>query len=224
MISVVIPTLNAAAHLPRSLPPLVDGVLGCLVREVIVSDCGSTDATIEIANEAGCVVVVGPRGRGAQLIAGADVARAPWLLFLHADTALGPGWVDEVRTVISQGDEKAAYFHFATDHKDRRAQRLAFWVDVRCTVLALPYGDQGLLISRRLYDAVGGYAAYPLMEDVDLVRRLGRDRLQKLRTPAATSVARHVRDGYLKRSAKNLLLLTRFLLGEDPHRLAQRYE
>ncbi len=224
MISVVIPTLNAAAYLQRSLPPLFDGVLGGVVREVIVTDGGSTDATAKIADAAGCVFIQGPAGRGAQLIAGAGMARSPWMLFLHADTALAHGWTEEVRGFIRCHDGRAGYFRFCPDQDDHRARRLAFWVNLRCRVLALPYGDQGLLISRRLYDEVGGYAPHPLMEDVDLVRRLGRHRLAALRTAARTSVARHVRDGYGRRSAKNLWLLIQFLLGASPRDLARRYE
>ncbi len=100
MISVVIPTLDAAAHFPRALAPLVSGAMGGLVKQVIVSDGGSRDETLAIAEAAGCDIVVSERGRAKQLIAGAAVARAPWLLFLHADTSLSAGWADEAQAFV----------------------------------------------------------------------------------------------------------------------------
>lgn len=224
MISVIIPTLNAAGHLPRSLPPLVVGVLDGLVREVIVSDGGSRDATLEMADAAGCEIVTGEKGRGAQLIRGAQNARGAWLLFLHADTALAPGWTSDARAFMQSHPNKAGYFRFAGDEDSAAARRLAFWVGVRCAVFALPYGDQGLLLSRRLYEEVGGFRALRLMEDLDLVRRLGRRRLIGLKTAAMTSLEKHRRDGFSRRSAKNLWLAAQFLMGADPDRLARHYE
>src|SRR5919199_13336 len=186
MISVVIPTLDAEATLVASLAPLVSGVAEGLVREAVVADGGSTDATREIADAAGCRVVSAARGRGAQLAAGAAVARWPWLLFLHADTVLEEGWRREARSFIEradrQGGEAAASFAFALDDFGARARWLEAMVAARCKLLGLPYGDQGLLISRRLYDRLRGFRPLPLMEDVDLVRRIGRRRLTLLRT------------------------------------------
>jgi rSAM/selenodomain-associated transferase 2 len=226
MISVVIPTLNAQAHLPRSLPPLVDGVVAGLVREVIVSDGGSTDATVQTAEAAGCEVIVGPAGRGPQLIAGANRARGDWILFLHADTALDAPWVREAKQAIeaSGASERAAAFRFALDDSSARARHLEWWVGVRCGLAKLPYGDQALLISRKLYDSIGGFRAIPLMEDVDLVRRLGARRVLMLKTKAVTSAARFQKDGYSRRSLLNLVLLARFLMGADPAKLARAYD
>jgi rSAM/selenodomain-associated transferase 2 len=224
MISVVMPTLDAAPHLARSLPPLVSAVADGVVRELIVSDGGSTDATLAIAEDVGARIVAGPKGRGRQLIAGAAAARGAWLLFLHADTALGDGWADEALRFMRGDVMRAAAFRFAFDDDAPAARRAAWWVDLRCRLLALPYGDQGLLISRALYDAIGGYADLPLMEDVDIVRRIGRARLALLRTPAVTSAEKYRRDGYGRRARRNLLLLTRYLLGADPAALARRYD
>lgn len=224
MISVIIPTFNAEATLARALQPLVDGVLEGVVREVIVADGGSADATTTIADDAGCVVVRSEKGRGRQLIAGAAAARGSWLLFLHADTVLNATWVAPVKSFIRAGEGKAAYFRFAGDDDSAAARRLEFWVRARCAVFALPYGDQGLVIARSLYEAVGGFRPLDLMEDVDLVRRLGRARLQALACDAVTSFAKFKRDGYLRRSSQNLWLLARFLLGADPAQLARRYD
>lgn len=224
VISVVIPTLNAAAHLQRSLPPLVTGVAETLVREVVISDGGSTDATLAIADAAGAEIVTGPAGRGVQLIAGAAVARSEWLLFLHADTALGPGWIEETKAFIQRSGARAAAYRFAFDDVSPASRRVEFWVGVRCAVLRLPYGDQGLLISRAFYNQLGGYRPLPLMEDVDLVRRIGRERLTILKSAAVTSAEKYLRDGHWRRSTRNLWLLARYLGGADPVDLAKRYD
>jgi rSAM/selenodomain-associated transferase 2 len=225
MLSVIIPTLNAADGLVRALPPLVEGVTAGLVRELIVSDGGSTDDTLAIVEAAGARVVTGARGRGRQLAGGAAAARGDWLLFLHADTALEERWADEARAFMAAtGDgERAAAFRFALDDRSRPARRANFWVGVRCATLKLPYGDQGLLISRAFYDRLGGFADLPLMEDVDLVRRIGPRRIVVLKSRAVTSASKYVRDGYWRRTTRNMLLVSRYLLGADPADLAKRY-
>jgi rSAM/selenodomain-associated transferase 2 len=226
MLSVVIPTLNAQSTLPFCLSPLVAGAMAGLVREVIVSDGGSTDATLAIAEEAGCRLVGGPKGRGLQLRAGADAARGDWLLFLHADSVLDAGWIPETQAFIARQPDHsaAAAFTFAFDEDVPAARRAAFWVGVRCALFRLPYGDQGLLISRRHYDGLGGYRPIALMEDVDIVRRIGRARLALLRTRLVTSAEKYRRTGYTRRALRNLGLVMRFYLGADPARLARLYD
>lgn len=226
MISVVIPTLNAERTLAATLAPLVPASMVGLVTQVIVSDGGSEDLTRTIAEETGADVLVGPKGRGAQLKAGAAIARAPFLLFLHADTVLAPGWQDEVAAFVrsTRATTQAAAFRFALDATEPMARIVETWVRIRTDWLSMPYGDQGLLIARALYDEIGGYREFPLMEDVDIVRRLGGARLHAFRAEALTSAERYRRSGYLRRGARNLVLLTRFLLGASPHDLARAYE
>jgi rSAM/selenodomain-associated transferase 2 len=226
MISVVIPTLNAARSLPRALAPLVDGVAHGLVKQVVVTDGGSTDETLEIADAAGCDIVVGAPGRAKQLRAGAAAAKGRWLLFLHADTALGQGWIAESERFTSErgARRRAAAFRLAFDDASPAARRVLFWARLRARVLKLPYGDQGLLISRFLYDALGGYHDMPIMEDVDLVRRIGAKRLTLLRAEAITSAEKYRRDGFDRRAWRNLVLTARYLLGADPVELAKSYD
>ncbi len=224
MISVVIPTFDVERTLTRTLAGLLEAAMAGLVRDVVVADGGSSDRTLEIADEAGCEVVRAPRGRGTQLRAGADRARGPWLLFLHADTVLEPGWEGEAMAFMREaGDEGAAAFRFGLDDRRAAARRVEFFVGLRNRLLALPYGDQGLLISKALYDRLGGYADLPLMEDVDLVRRIGRARLSVLKARAVTSAARYRRDGYLLRPMRNLSILSLYALGVSPRTLARLY-
>jgi hypothetical protein len=158
-----------------------------------------------------------------QLRAGAAAANAPWLLFLHADTCLAPGWAAEAAAFMADDPGRAGYFRMRLDDEAAAARRLERVVAWRSRVLGLPYGDQGLLISAALYRQLGGHAAIPLMEDVDLARRLGRGRLRALGSAAVTSAARY-RRGYLRRSCRNLALLALYFCGVPPDRLARLYD
>lgn len=226
MLSVIVPTLNAGAQLQRSLPPLASMEALGLVCELVISDGGSRDHTLAIAEAAGARVVHAPRGRARQLQAGAEAARGSWLLFLHADTALQPGWSAEVRAFIAlaQAREQAAAFRFACDDASPQAVSMSRWVDRRCRWLKLPYGDQGLLLARTLFDRLGGYADLPFLEDVDIVRRIGRSRLVMLRTEAETSAEKYRRDGFRGRALRNLALVGLYLAGVSPTRLARFYD
>lgn len=214
MLSAIIPTLDAAGVLPQALAALRDA------DEIIVADGGSRDATRAIARDAGAMVIEAPRGRGPQLAAGAAAARGDWLLFVHADTVLAPGWHTAAQAVMRDG-KKAGYFRFALDDDVPAARRLERIVAWRARVFDLPYGDQGLLIARALYDRVGGFRPLALMEDVDLVRRL-KGKLTAIDHRALTSAARY-RGGYLRRSARNLLCLTLWFMGVSPARIARLY-
>ncbi len=223
-ISVVIPTLNAEAGLSACLTALVPGLVAGLVREVVVADGGSTDGTARIADQAGVRFLTTEKGRGRQLKAGAEAAQGDWLLMLHADTVLDAGWVGEVDRFIAQaGAEDAAAFAFALDSFRSQARRIERLVALRCWLFGLPYGDQGLLVSRALYERVGGFRDLPLMEDVDLVRRIGKRRLTVLKTRAVTSAARYERDGYWRRPLMNLTILSLYFLKVPPRVLARLY-
>ena len=221
-VSVVIPTLDAASELPATLAALADARL---VGEIIVADGGSSDDTVAVAQAAGARIVSAPRGRGTQLAAGAAAASGDWLLFLHADCRLAPGWEAAVAAFVAApgAPGRAGYFAFALDDASPAARRLEHIVAWRCRVFALPYGDQGLLIARALYDKVGGFAALPLMEDVEFVRRLGRRRLAPLGAPVYASARRYREDGYIRRPLRNLLCLSLYFMGVPPRHIARLY-
>jgi rSAM/selenodomain-associated transferase 2 len=228
MISVVIPTLNSEAGLAATLTSLVPAAVDGLVREAIVVDGGSTDRTLEITDHAGAEIIKAEGGRGSQLRAGAARARFPWLLFLHPDTELEPGWEREVSQFIERVEagrrrDTAAVFRFAIDDEGVAPRLMEGMGAVRSTLLKVPYGDQGLLISRALYNEIGGYAALPMLEDLDLVRRLGRNRITLLRARAVTSAARFQREGYVRRMLRNLVCLTLFMLRVPAARIAQLF-
>lgn len=222
-ISIIIPTLNAADGLGPCLSSLLPGVEAGLVRELVISDGGSEDETSRIADAAGAEFIQGAPGRARQLIRGAHAARGDWLLFLHADTILSPDWSERVRNHLESQPGKAATFTLAYRSDTRMAKTVARRANRRARWLGLPYGDQGLLVSRKLYDQVGGYEDIPLMEDVRIVQAIGKKRLAFLSAEARTSAAKYERDGWRKRSWHNAWLITRYLAGAAPEKLARHY-
>ncbi len=221
-LSIVIPTRNAANVLPATLASLIEGLEAGLLREVVISDGESDDETDVLAEAAGCVWRSGALGRGTQLARGAAAAGGAWLLFLHADTRLAPGWSAVVGAHMDQS-ARAGYFRLRFDDGGMGGRMVAGWANLRAHLLGLPYGDQGLLISRGLYDTVGGFGPIPLMEDVAMARAL-RGRLRALDCTATTSATRYRTSGWLRRGAGNLWRQARFLAGADPARLSKGYE
>lgn len=223
-LSIVIPALNAGAVLARTLDAVDPTRLrpGC---EILVVDGGSSDDTAAVARRHGARVVETAPGRGGQLAEGARKALGGWLLFLHADTVLADGWAEAVSAYCAEPAhrERAATFRFALDDGAPAARRLEAIVAWRTRRLGLPYGDQGLLVSRSFYDALGGFRPLVLMEDVDMVRRIGRRRLDALDIAAVTSAVRYRRSGYLRCSARNLVCLGLYFLGVPPRGIARLY-
>lgn len=224
-LSVIIPALDEGAALPHLLSDLER--LDVRSLEIIVADGGSTDATRDVALGAGAIVIGADRGRGRQLRAGAMVARAPLLCFLHADVRLPD---HSLRTLerLAMGDQwphAAHAFRLSIDAPGRSYRVVEAGANLRSRLLSLPYGDQGLIVSREAYERAGGFAPVPLMEDVMLVRELRRA-LPIVLLPAAIRVSarRWERDGVWRRSARNLVLLIRWLAGASPERLAALYQ
>ncbi|GAA6208413.1 TIGR04283 family arsenosugar biosynthesis glycosyltransferase [Cognatishimia sp. WU-CL00825] len=219
-LSIVIPTLDAEEDLAATLMALMEGLSAGLIREVIVSDGGSQDRTLKIADEAGAVVVSGAASRGGQLRRGAEAAKADWVMFLHADTNLAPGWSAAVEAHLPS--DKAGYCRLQFADGGWQGRWVARWANLRSALFGLPYGDQALVLSKELYQSTGGYRDMPLMEDVAMARAL-KGRLVALPIVATTSAARYQHGGWLRRGSRNLWTLARYFMGVSPERLAQSY-
>ena len=224
-LSIVIPARDAAASLPACLAALDEGRRAGLVREILVVDGGSRDGTPDRARAAGAVILAAPAGRGAQLAAGAAAATGDWLLFLHADTLLSRGWAAPVAAFLTapRNAATAGYFALRFDDAGWAPRLLERGVALRCRWFGLPYGDQGLLLAAGFYRARGGFRPLPLMEDVDLVRRIGRSRLRRLAATATTSAVRYRRDGYAPRILRNVTCLALYYLGVPPRLILRLY-
>ena len=163
------------------------------------------------------------RGRATQMNAGARHSQARWLLFLHADARLGPGWLGEIREVDRTATVGGA-FTFRLDSLTPMARRVERAVALRVKWAGLPYGDQGIFVRRSVFENLGGYAPLPIMEDIDLVRRLrSSGPVVWSGVSVQVSARRWERDGWLRRSMLNVAFLGLFLVGVSPRWLAPRY-
>jgi rSAM/selenodomain-associated transferase 2 len=215
-ISVVIPALDEEACLARAIRSVSADA------EVIVVDGHSRDRTREIARELGAVVLSCPPSRGGQIGLGARRASGEWLLFLHADTWLEPGWAGAVRSLGAKPVGGA--FRLAIEAPGRAYRLVEAAVDVRSRFLGLPYGDQALFVRREAYDLLGGMAPFPLMEDVHLVKRLkALGPIAHLPQRAFTNPRRWERHGLVGTSVRNWALLALYAAGVAPSRLARMY-
>lgn len=218
-ISVVIPTFNSELQLPKTLWSLMEGVDSGLIREVIISDGGSTDKTQNISINWGAKFVVGETSRGGQLRRGVSTACGDFLLIVHSDTILETGWSSELKSSLSDGP---FCFSLAFNSSGIAPSLVAFWANLRTDFLRLPFGDQVLFLSMKLYHLAGGYPDQLLMEDVALVIAL-KARVRRLRCRAFTSAEKYQRQGWINRGIKNLILLIRYFLGTEPDILAKAY-
>jgi glycosyltransferase involved in cell wall biosynthesis len=191
MLSVVIATQDSERVLVPTLAALVAGAVGGVVREVIVADAGSRDGTVQIADGAGCRVLVSDESRGARLKVAAAAARAPWLMFLRPGIVPDATWIDECRRFIEETELRgsagscAAVFRSAS--AAYRPTLIEAFALLRAALGARPGANQGLVIGKTLYDALGGHRDVDEPER-DLGRRLGRRRLALLRCGALMAV------------------------------------
>jgi rSAM/selenodomain-associated transferase 2 len=219
-LAVIIPTLNEADKLERTLACVRVGQ----PDEVIVVDGGSTDGTVALARQSGVHVIVAPRGRGRQMNAGAKAAVAGQLLFLHADTLPSAGYRGVVREVLGAADTAAGAFGFAIRESIPYRWILERGVSARCRFLGLPYGDQGLFLRRDLFEAIGGYAEWPLLEDVEILARLkAHGRVVTVSLPASTSGRRWLSLGVWSAFWLNQRIMWGYYRGATVERLARMY-
>lgn len=221
-LTIVMPTLNEAESLRRTLPLAL-----AAADEVVVSDGGSTDGTPEVARALGARVVCGPPGRGGQLTRGAEVAAeasdTDILLFLHADTVLPPAGIRAAREAITGGAVGGAFrMRFDIDRPMLRlGARLINW---RTHLTGLPLGDQAQFVRRDVFQRMEGYRDWPILEDLDFALRLKRQGRTVLVDERVTTAARRfVEQGIARTVSTNWLIWLLFLLGVPPHRLARLY-
>ena len=220
-LSVVIPVLNDNEALQRLLATIRPDPR---VDIVVVNGGAPDDRLTAICRRADVRLVPSAPGRGRQMNVGASASTGRWVVFLHADTQLPSEWIDEVRRADAVPGVVGGSFRFRLDSGAWQARLIERAVERRVRWLDLAYGDQALFVRRDVFGAINGYREWPLMEDVDFVRRLRRaGKLYHSTQPVLTSARRWERDGWWQRSAKNMLLQGLFFAGVSPERLAGWY-
>ena len=221
-LAVVIPSFNEAERLPWLLADLAAGPAD-LIAELVVVDGGSRDGTAQLARLGGAQLLHCPAGRGLQLQRGVAATTAPWLLLLHADCRLQPGWAAALQRAITKS-EAAWAFDLRVEGNGLALRVLEHAVRLRSQLRQLPYGDQGLLLPRSLLQRAGGIPALPLMEDLVLVQRLQRlARIRRLGCPLRVNGRRWQRHGVLGTAWRNAQLRRAWRRGNSAEQLAQRY-
>ncbi|HYG64282.1 MAG TPA: TIGR04283 family arsenosugar biosynthesis glycosyltransferase [Thermoanaerobaculia bacterium] len=220
-LAIVVPVLNEAAVLEGFLADLL-GREGDF--EVILVDGGSDDGSWEIAGRFREIRRLrSPRGRAAQMNAGARAAGADHLLFLHADTLLPPGAFERISEALADPAVAAGSFRLAFDRRDPWLAVYSFFSRINHPLFT--YGDQGLFLRRELFREIGGFREIPIMEDLEIQRRLRRrGRFVKLDLPVTTSARRFVHRGPLRQQALNVGLVSLYLLGMEPGRIKRLYD
>ena len=219
-ISVIIPALNEALHIKRTLEAAQRGK----PHEMIVVDAGSVDGTREIAKDGGAIVLQSSAGRSRQMNEGAARASGATLLFLHADTVLPDDYVDVAANALAVPGVNAGAFQFRVDGNLRGKSLVEWGANLRSRWLQMPYGDQGLFLRRSLFEQLGGFADLPVMEDYEFVRRLRRGgRVLTVSLAAVTSGRRWLRFGILRTTLINAFMILGYHFGVHPERLARFY-
>jgi rSAM/selenodomain-associated transferase 2 len=219
VLSIIIPTLNEAQVLGHNLADLRHES-----AEIIVVDGGSTDNTLEIARQYTSRVLTSSRGRGPQQAIGARESQGRVLLFLHADTQLPRGYEPLIHETLADESVVFGAFRLRVVPSSPVLDLIALMANLRSKLLRLPYGDQALFVRRNAYFQVGGFKDWPIMEDVDLVRRLNRvGGFKLIHSPVRTSARRWARENAIDTTFRNWARMIRFFLGVPPHVLARNY-
>ncbi len=189
MLSVIIPTLNSERVFALTLSVLIPGAMSGLVREVTIADGGSTDHTREIADGAGCAVLVSPAPLGHRLQAAAAAARSPWLMFLRPGTVHEASWLDETTCFVNEAEladrrRTAAVFRKSVSAQARQPMVREALALLTFGVLRRVHPDQGLVIGSGLYEEIGGHRETAADPEADLLARLGHRRILMLRSGA----------------------------------------
>ncbi len=212
-ISIIIPTYNEADNLPLLLSDLLT-----LKKEgeIIIVDCGSNDRTIDIAKIYGVKILKSnEKNRGLQLSIGASNAAGEWFIFLHADSRLKKAWVSKIRLVLNDDKSLIYSFKFRINSKKIIYRFLEILVNLRTLFFKTPYGDQGLIIHRETYFKNNGYSKIPLMEDLELIKRLKiKNNLRILDSAIFTSPRKWEKSNIFLQALKNWKFRRRWIKGE----------
>jgi len=223
-ISVIIPVLNEAQGINDVITPIrshaaVDAV------EIIVADGDSAGSTVRAISHPGIITAVAEKGRGSQMNRGAILATGHILLFLHADTFLPPNAFACIRKCMEVTRHAGGAFDLGIDSKRKIFRITERYVAWRTRLTRIPFGDQAIFVRRDYFERIGGYRDIPIMEDVDLMRRIRQrgDAICVVPEKVITSARRWERDGIVFGTLRNWMLQALYCCGVAPERLARFY-
>jgi len=222
LLSIIIPCLNEASRIAEMLGRLAP--LRARGAEVIVVDGGSRDDTVALARAGADLVICAARGRAAQMNAGAARARGEILIFVHADSALPPQADGLIIDALTRSRRSWGRFDVSIDGRHPLLRVVEWLMNLRSRLTGIATGDQGLFVTRTLFEAAGGFPLIALMEDIALSKRLKRfSRPACLRHRIVTSARRWEKHGVARTILLMWWLRLAFWLGADPDKLALRY-
>ena len=220
-LSIIIPTLNESKNLPLLLSDLAENNFD---SEILIVDSLSKDKTKDIALIYGASFYkVQKKNRGFQLNYGAEKARGDWILFLHADSRLNKSWSKEIQYLIMKKSRFIYYFKFKVNNKLFTYRILELFVNLRCFLFKSPYGDQGLLINKEIFNNYGGYKDIPLMEDFDFIRRINRKNLVALKNSIYTSSRKWRKVNIILQAIYNWKLRRMWIKGVSLNEIYKKY-
>ncbi|MHC4265456.1 MAG: TIGR04283 family arsenosugar biosynthesis glycosyltransferase [Planctomycetota bacterium] len=222
--SIIIPVLNESEHINSAIESLKNQQYehDC---EIIVVDGNSNGSTIKSIENPEVVAITAPKGRAHQMNAGSEIARGEILLFLHADTVLPKGALSKIAQIFSDNTYVAGAFGLGIDSDSLLLKSIAAWARMRSRMNRIPYGDQAIFIRKEYFQKIGSFMEIPLMEDVDLMRRIKKDgkRIHIFKDKVKTSPRRWEKEGTLYTAMRNQILLALYYLGVSPHKLVKFY-
>ena len=222
--SIIVPVLNEQGQINLFIDKIKNqGFDGHY--EIIIVDGDPLCVTINAIQNKNIICISSPRGRGRQMNAGAAVARGETLIFLHADTTLPDNALVKISRALQDRDYVGGAFDLKIDSDRLFLKYVSARASLRSRWNRIPYGDQAIFIRKKYFDQIGGYKEIPLMEDVDLMRRIKKDGKQIVILPdkVITSARRWESEGALYTTMRNQILVRLFYLGISPHRLAKYY-
>jgi rSAM/selenodomain-associated transferase 2 len=220
-VSIIVPTLNEALGLNETLTQIQQ----LFPYEIVVSDGGSHDGTLEIAEEFTEHVVKGSTGRALQMNAGARVANGDIFLFLHADSRIEPASYEKMLHSLGNSEKIGGAFSLYIDSDKWSLRLITQLANLRSKYFGIAYGDQAFFVKNSTFQQMNGFAELPICEDIDFFKRLRKfGPVILLKDKAFTSSRRWLKEGVWFTTLRNILIATLFKLGFPPRILTKWYQ